>query len=113
VTVPPPGAAGGGGEIALHVAADDPCLPGHFPGQPILPGVLLLDALAAALCPAPPAEMVLEAVKFAAPVRPGQVVTLRWRETAPGRAAFEAEADGARVLSGRAIWHAAPADRQP
>ncbi|HUZ62666.1 MAG TPA: hypothetical protein VMU82_03030 [Acetobacteraceae bacterium] len=100
-------------ELVLRIAPDDPCLAGHFPGQPILPGVLLLDALAVALRPARPATLVLEAVKFIAPVRPGQVVALRWTETAPGRAVFHAEADGSRVLSGRATWSAAAPDRRP
>ncbi|MDE2582517.1 MAG: hypothetical protein KGL52_12860 [Rhodospirillales bacterium] len=122
--------AGAGGEIRLWVDPADPCLPGHFPGRPILPGVVLLDALVAALRgplshPAPhgaaigqaPATgqasgagraLVLEAVKLTAPVLPGQWVTLRWAQTAPGRAAFQAEAAGVRVLSGRAVWTAGP-----
>ena len=31
---------------ALRFAADHPALPGHFPGQPLVPGVLLLEQLA-------------------------------------------------------------------
>ena len=26
-----------------RIAADHPCLPGHFPGAPVVPGVLILD----------------------------------------------------------------------
>jgi 3-hydroxyacyl-[acyl-carrier-protein] dehydratase len=29
-----------------HVCADEPHFAGHFPGQPIMPGVLILEALA-------------------------------------------------------------------
>ena len=107
MTAPPAASAPApGGAVTLLVAPDDPCLAGHFPGQPILPGVLLLDLLAAALRQAHPRApgLVLEAVKFTAPVRPGQTVALRWADTAPGRAAFHAEADGVRVLAGRAAW---------
>ena len=30
-------------EFDFRVAADHPSLPGHFPGNPVVPGVLLLD----------------------------------------------------------------------
>lgn len=30
-------------EARLSIPASHPALPGHFPGQPIVPGVLLLD----------------------------------------------------------------------
>jgi 3-hydroxyacyl-[acyl-carrier-protein] dehydratase len=32
-------------ECVFAVPADHPSLPGHFPGNPIVPGVLLLDAV--------------------------------------------------------------------
>ncbi len=33
--------------VALkNVSADEPYFPGHFPGEPILPGILILEALA-------------------------------------------------------------------
>ncbi len=31
------------------ISADHPCLPGHFPGQPIVPGVVVLDRVLAAI----------------------------------------------------------------
>ncbi len=31
------------------IPADHPCLPGHFPDQPIVPGVVVLDRILAAI----------------------------------------------------------------
>lgn len=32
-----------GGKIELPIAADHPAFAGHFPGRPVVPGVVLLD----------------------------------------------------------------------
>ena len=102
----PPGAT-----RTLCFPRDHPCFAGHFPANPVLPGVLLLDALAEALgaAPAPGAVLVLEAVKFTAPVRPDAAVVLRWHPVGDGRVSFAAATDAVRVLSGRARWQPAPA----
>jgi 3-hydroxymyristoyl/3-hydroxydecanoyl-(acyl carrier protein) dehydratase len=34
---------------SLRIGADHPALPGHFPGLPVVPGVVLLDCVAGAL----------------------------------------------------------------
>ena len=36
-------------DTALTVADDHPALPGHFPGQPLVPAVVILDLVMAAL----------------------------------------------------------------
>ena len=87
----------------LDIALDHPAFAGHFPGQPLLPGVSLLAevleavlddaALAALVGPAPR----VGAVKFLAPVRPGARLTLRF-DAAPRGLRFELH-DGERVTA--------------
>ena len=66
-------------ESHTHVSPDHPALPGHFPGAPIVPGVLLLDRvldcaeswLGHALAPTGLAQ-----VKFLVPFLPGEEAQL-------------------------------------
>jgi 3-hydroxymyristoyl/3-hydroxydecanoyl-(acyl carrier protein) dehydratase len=55
------------------VPADHPSLPGHFPGNPIVPGVLLLDCVGAGLEQATGRRMAsVPKVKFASVLRPDE-----------------------------------------
>jgi 3-hydroxyacyl-[acyl-carrier-protein] dehydratase len=59
----------------LRIASSHPALPGHFPGRPIVPGVLLLDHVlqAAQNWLARPMKLrSLAQVKFVAPLLPEQ-----------------------------------------
>lgn len=72
---PPPGQ---GDAPTFVVAPDHPALPGHFPGAPVVPGVVLLDHVGAAARAAfgLGALLGVPRVKFAAPVLPGQAVRI-------------------------------------
>lgn len=70
------------------VAHDHPCLPGHFPGRPLVPGVLVLDHVLAAIeaVHGPLGPLRLPQVKFVSPLQPGQAARIelesgvsRWR----------------------------------
>lgn len=56
------------------IAADHPCLPGHFPGQPVVPGVLLLDTVIAGVQDQWPDAHIggVPSAKFLRPALPGQ-----------------------------------------
>jgi 3-hydroxymyristoyl/3-hydroxydecanoyl-(acyl carrier protein) dehydratase len=65
----------------LTVPADHPSLPGHFPGQPIVPGVLLLQQVAEALRAWRGQRLArLVEVKFLHPLLPAQAATLTLSE---------------------------------
>lgn len=88
-------------ESALHLAADHPAYAGHFPGRPILPGVVVLAEVLAAVAGATGrgvAEWSLASVKFLQPVTPGEALTLAHSATDRGGVRFEVRA-GARVVA--------------
>jgi 3-hydroxymyristoyl/3-hydroxydecanoyl-(acyl carrier protein) dehydratase len=100
--------------LALTIPADHPAYAGHFPGQPILPGVVLLDealfALAAVLG-RPAATAHIKSVKFLSPVQPGENLQLDYAANPAGALRFELKASGRTVASG--VLAFAPADGTP
>ncbi|BDG70576.1 hypothetical protein [Roseomonas fluvialis] len=84
------------------VPADHPCLPGHFPGAPVVPGVVLLDHVATAaratygLGPL----QGLPRAKFAAPVLPGQAVRIAFAPRDVQRVGFSCFVEDRLVATG-------------
>ncbi len=84
------------------VAPDHPALPGHFPGRPIVPGVVLLDHAVSALLGACPGHRAagLPAVKFMRPVRPGDTVEVACAAPKERHVAFTCAVNGQEVARG-------------
>jgi len=70
------------------IEPDHPSLPGHFPGRPLVPGVVLLERVVAAIEAAQgaPGPLRLPQVKFMQPLLPGEEASIelegatpRWR----------------------------------
>ena len=67
------------------IPVEHPSLPGHFPGQPIVPGVVLLDLVIGAIEAShgvlPPLR--LPQVKFLRPLLPGQPARIELQGESP------------------------------
>jgi len=91
----------------MRFAASHPALPGHFPGHPVIPGVLLLDALVNAL-PAQAGGAVrvtgFPAVKFLSPLLPERDVEVALTFKRPGQANFELLAGGEKIATGTVAY---------
>lgn len=85
---------------AVCIGADHPCLPGHFPGDPVVPGVVLLDQIAAVLEAAGAGRLSrLVQVKFLAPLRPDETAELVVRRNGTG-VRFQLDRAGTPILRG-------------
>ena len=99
------------GRLERTFAFDHPAAEGHFPGNPIIPGAVLLSATLEAishalgmdLCPCS-----LKAAKFHAPVHPGDAVLIEYTASAAGSSRFECTVNGTKVLTGQIECSAAP-----
>ena len=100
------------------VSANEPQFQGHFPGEPIFPGVLLIEAFAQAAgivaLSANPEEtgqavylMGIDKVRFKHPVRPGDRVEIRCEKIFDKRKIWKfsavATVDGRQVAKGEVV----------
>jgi 3-hydroxymyristoyl/3-hydroxydecanoyl-(acyl carrier protein) dehydratase len=87
--------------IPLPIAADHPAYAGHFPGRPILPGVVLLDQAQRALEQACGVTLTgLAQAKFLSPCVPGDALQLDY-ELSDTALRFDIRCGERRVASGR------------
>lgn len=90
-------------KLTLQLAPDHPTGAGHFPGNPIIPGALLLAEVLRCIEQAEGAQFVscnVKAAKFLHPARPGDLVEIDYARSAQGTIEFQCAVGATKVLSG-------------
>lgn len=92
--------------MQFSIPADHPALPGHFPGKPVVPGVLILDRVLDAIQAQYGATQLLRLpqVKFLQPLLPEQSASVELQGDAPRwRFRVQRDADAVLIASGEAV----------
>ena len=89
----------------LRIGVDHPALPGHFPGQPVVPGVLILEAVLAELRRRSPHLKVVGArrIKFLRRLDPGVGFELECGPLQAGILPFKCFCGGELLAEGRLL----------
>jgi 3-hydroxymyristoyl/3-hydroxydecanoyl-(acyl carrier protein) dehydratase len=85
------------------VPFDHPCLAGHFPGRPVVPGALILEEVirrAEALGRGRVRISEVISVKFLSPFFPGEPLAFQFARKEDGRIRFEGKVGERRVITG-------------
>lgn len=99
-------------ETTLQIAPDHPAFAGHFPGLPMLPGVVLLDAAIHAaqqtLCQPASADSLntacqISSAKFLSPVGPGETLSIFCTSSASGSIRFDISSGDRKVATGTLV----------
>ena len=101
--LPQSGARAAGVTVRTMLHAEHPAFAGHFPGNPIMPGVVLLDeilqvATGHGRIAGPP--WVVRSAKFLRAVRPGEELVIRLQPPAQGQVKFECSVGDVVAVSG-------------
>lgn len=90
-------------EFEWVVPVDHPAFPGHFPGRPIVPGVVLLDRailFAESLLGKQVDRWQIGNAKFLSPVGPAETLVFSLQATPRGAIAFTVKSGARDVASG-------------
>jgi 3-hydroxyacyl-[acyl-carrier-protein] dehydratase len=93
-------------ELTLTFAADHPAAAGHFPGNPIIPGALLLAEVMRCIERAEGVQFSacnIKTAKFPHPARPGDTIDIEYARSILGTIEFQCAVAGTKVLTGGVI----------
>lgn len=92
-------------------ASDHPAAQGHFPGNPVIPGAVLVSEVlraAQAHLGVGLASCRILSAKFLAPVRPGDRLIMELSRSGPSRFHFSGTVGGRAVIRGEAVCDTTP-----
>lgn len=90
--------------IERDLLPDHPASRGHFPGDPIIPGAVLLGETLAAIEGSLGVRLApfrITSAKFLHPARPGNRLVIEYSRAASGEISFTSRVDGTSVVTGR------------
>ncbi|MEQ1793223.1 MAG: hypothetical protein ABL970_03445 [Nitrospira sp.] len=90
-------------ERVVSISPDHPALPGHFPGHPVVPGVLVMDEVIETLRECLGQTLVvtgLPSIKLSSPLLPGERLTIEITQEDSDTVAFTCRVDQRIVAAG-------------
>ncbi len=94
--------------LTLQFTGNHPCGAGHFPGNPIIPGALLLDEVLSCIASDLGFDSCawrVKSAKFPQSVRPGDTVYINYTLATNGEIRFECAVSDNKVMTGIASCH--------
>lgn len=90
-------------QTPLAIPANHPAFAGHFPGTPIVPGVVLLDEVMHTIVTdtgLAASAWQISSVKFLSPLKPAETVIITHEQLANGSIKFEVLANDRQIVTG-------------
>lgn len=90
----------------MKIPGTHPALAGHFPGNPVIPGAVIIDQVVSAISHKKGTSVELKSipfVKFLNPVGPDQDIDIRLNEKESGKVDFSVYSGEIKILTGSLV----------
>jgi 3-hydroxyacyl-[acyl-carrier-protein] dehydratase len=93
-------------EAHFTVSPNHPALPGHFPGNPVVPGVVILDEIVHLWSANHPGFRLagIPAAKFLSVLRPSEPCRVQFDDTGEGAVKFDCFSGDRRIAQGHLLF---------